>query len=505
MIVHEQSVSRLRRQIALALILKQSLIAVTAWAFLWGTVVLVLRAALGTSPLLLAWGLLGAPVLAGLLAARALRRLPSRSAVRALLDRAGGCGGLLMAAEELPLGDWRPSPRPADLRVRWHAGRSWFFLAAGCAYLVAGLLLPERLTSMSHGHALQVDKEVEQLAAQIDVLKEQAILEPARAETLKEKLGELKKGASGEDPAKTLEALDHLQNLTSRAAKEAAEAALQKTEDLARAETLAEGLRKSSKDLADKTRAEAMDELARLMKKAAREKALADKFLGPKERKDYEARVLTRKKLEKRAAEFKGSKEELARLMEKLRKAGLLSGEELKKLARAMRLSKGELARLMKELRKARLIDEETLKKLAEAGKGDPAKLAELLKKLGGIRALAELVKVCTGAASREGGAPGRGGVDEGGGETPLTWKKKSTEEGVKFKEELLPPGDLAGMKKSVVIGLSKSRPEREKGGAGQPGALGRAAAGGGSAQTPVILPRHRGAVRRYFDRASEK
>jgi hypothetical protein len=88
-----------------------------------------------------------------------------------------------------------------------------------------------------------------------------------------------------------------------------------------------------------------------------------------------------------------------------------------------------------------------------------------------------------------------------------LTWGKPNSEEGFKFQEHVLPPGALDAL---------KSTPLQETHGGGEvihkksseaasSGALREAAAGSGSANTQVILPRHRAAVERYFERKSTK
>src|SRR5262249_39203322 len=154
---------------------------------------------------------------------------------------------LLMAAAECPLGGWQNSlPAAPALRVRWRGGRAYGLFAAGVAFVLVGLLFPQRLIGQSRARTLDMGKEMDKLAAQIDVLKQAAGLEPARAETLKQKLNQLKDEASGENPVKTLEAFDHLQNLANQAAKESAEEAVRKTEQLAKTEALAEALRQGA-------------------------------------------------------------------------------------------------------------------------------------------------------------------------------------------------------------------------------------------------------------------
>jgi hypothetical protein len=463
----ETAIAQLRRRLAGYLILKNALTAITAWLFFWGTGILVLRVAFQASSLLLLWGLTAVPLLLAAAMVWALRQVPERAKVAAFLDSRSGCGGLLLAGEEQPLGSWEASlPEPAPVRIRWQAGRSGVAFAAGVVFVLFGLLLPERLTA-GPARALEIGKETEKLAALVDLLKKESVLEKERAESLKEKLEQLAKEAKGADPVKTLEALDHVQDLVTKAAQEAAEAALGKTEKLAKAEALADGLKQAGKDLAAKVKAEAMSELSDLVKKAATETALLGKHLDAK---TFEAAL-----------------------------KGKLGPEGLKKLADALKGSKKDLADLMEKLKEARLIDPELLKKCECAGKCDGRGLAALLKKEGGKMAIGDMLKECMGKKA------GKGGVTEGPGAADITFGPPSSEEGAKYKEQTLPPGALAELKKSMVIGLSPGDPKKDKGGKTQSGALLGSRAGGGSANTPVILPRHRGAVDRFFARPGQK
>ena len=86
-----------------------------------------------------------------------------------------------------------------------------------------------------------------------------------------------------------------------------------------------------------------------------------------------------------------------------------------------------------------------------------------------------------------------------------MTWTDGSSEKDARFKEKILPPSSVAGLNDSQLVGLSASAPTADTGGVAAHGALNSAASGGGSAYTQTILPRHRGAVRRYFDRPQSK
>jgi hypothetical protein len=95
--------------------------------------------------------------------------------------------------------------------------------------------------------------------------------------------------------------------------------------------------------------------------------------------------------------------------------------------------------------------------------------------------------------------------VTRGPGAAKLQFGKGTPEDEVKFKEETLPDADVASLKRSQVLAVSRGTPGNEPpAAAAGSGALEGSAAGGGSANTQVVLPRHRGAVERYFDRPAK-
>src|SRR5215475_8431828 len=238
---HEQSVRRFMRRLALLLAFKQSLAFITIWCFVWGAVTLVLRAASSTPRKPLLWGAIGIAVAVIVAAVLVRKQLPSRGSVRALLDNRNDCGGLLMADADADLGAWR-MPEIALPRLRWRKSRAVGLLAASFAFVGVSLLAPVRFATINAARPMDVSREVENLSAQIEALKEAQVIEEAKAEALDQKLEELSQEASGADPAKTWEALDHLNDAVEKAAKEAAESANAHQERLARAEALAEGL-----------------------------------------------------------------------------------------------------------------------------------------------------------------------------------------------------------------------------------------------------------------------
>lgn len=105
------------------------------------------------------------------------------------------------------------------------------------------------------------------------------------------------------------------------------------------------------------------------------------------------------------------------------------------------------------------------------------------------------------GQGTRDGdGRPGRGGVNRGRGDAPLTWGDESNEEGIKFKEAVLPRGTL-DQPRDEVVGISVSTPDVEPAGPiRRQGSRAAGAASGDETWSRNVRPRHRSVVRRYFD-----
>lgn len=476
---HDEAINQIRRRISIMLMLRAILPLLAGWCFLWGTAILFLRVLADAAPLPLLGGLAAVPmmVIAGVWLG--LRRLPSKRSVRALVDRSAHCGGLLLAAEEKQLGAWEHYLPPAPaLRLRWQWRRPAVFLGAAVLFVAAGLLLPLRSALIVPGRTLQIGKETQELAKQIDLLKNEKIMKPERADELKKELAEIKKNATGKDPEKTFDALDHLQDLVRKSAASAGEKSVQQTETMAKAKTLAEALRRAGKSIDNKMNAEAMAELARLVKRAKAESERLGKRLDRKS-------------------------------LQRLNDGEKLTDKQLKQLEDLLEQSKQELANSMERLQEYKLIDAELLKRLIEAGKCDGEGMAMLMEgefgKAGGGKgdgkmSIAEML-------ARLQGQPGRGGLTRGRGDAPMIYGKESSEQGVKFKAQILPPSAIKSLKDSYQFAETATAPDGKtaKQVPATAGVVQGNPAGKGSAVRQVILPQHRGTVRRYFARQDGK
>lgn len=459
------------RRATTVLTLRRALKGSAAWLFLWGLAVLVLRAAFGTDALPLVWGLSALAIIFPTAYVLAVRRRPSAASAYALVDRISSCGGLLMASSETALGAWASQvPELRAPALRWRDRRTPVLFAAACVFVAVSFAVPRRFVTASAGTPLRVEKEVTALKEQIEALKEEKVIAPEQAAEMEERLRQTAEAATGEDPAKTWEALDHLAEVTSKAAQSSAEEALREAEKLARAEALAQGLANDASKLDPAALAEGMKELAKMVDKAA--------------------------------AENEAFKQSLSKELGEACSSPKLTPGQCGDLAKALGEYREGMAESLGRLVDAQLIDIELAGRCASLnpgeGNGGSGGLAAFLKGSGdgnsGLSAVEQMNLWLDGS-------PGRGGVTRGRGDAPMTWKDPSSKEGVDFKEEALAPG-AGSLKDSRLMGVSVGAPTAEAaGGPAKSGALGGAQSGGGAANTRTILPRHRGAVQRYFER----
>jgi predicted transcriptional regulator len=457
----DRALRRFQRQFALTLTLKHALLLVTCWCFAWGTAALILRATVQMPRRPLLWGAVG--VVAAVIAAAvwARRQLPSRDTVRALLDERNACGGLLMASADAEIGAWQ-TPAVALPRLRFRNSRAWSGLAGSAAFVAISLLVPIRLAGADAARPMDVAKETETLAARIEALQDAQILEEAKADELDEKLKQLEADASGEDPARTWEALDHLADAVEKTTKDAVEAAQVQERKLDQAEALAEGFMAGQDQLDAQTMTEAMQTLSAMMQGAMKENEALAQSLSPE------------------------TKEAL--------KSGALKPEHLKEIAQAAGKHKSALNSKLSKLAKSGAINPNALKGGAKGNKRDNAGLAQFLKENAQKMSVEEAV---AGWCEN----PGKGTPSRGRADAAMTWTDGSSEKNAKFKEKILPPASVAGLNESELVGMSAAAPTVDQTAVAAHGALNRAATGGGSAHTQTVLPRHKGAVKRYFER----
>jgi len=448
----------------LLLILRLLLRFSTIFAFVLGMVVLIARVGFVVRRSFLLWLFLGYLPFFVSAVLLSVKRIPSWSSLNALLDSQNNCGGLLMASDEVDLGFWQARLGSLDAPVlRWRAGKRAAVFTLAAMFVVVSFIVPQRYMKIASARPLNIGMDVEKLGEQIETLKQEKIVSEEKADEYEQKLEQLKDKASGYDPVKTWEALDHIQQNAKNEAEEAAMSALSQTEAVTKAAGLAEGLYEGGSEIKSNVYSEAVSELSAMVKGLLSENEHLRNSLDPN----------------------------LLNACEQ----GELSSEQLKQLAEALKANKLELSANLRKLCEANLADLKNLKMCERLGQCDVAGLKAFLCQDANSMCIGDALSMCCGN-------PGRGGISRGRGDAAMTWTEGSSEEDAKFKEQVLPAASLAALKESMTIGVTVEAPTVEDGAASLSGdVLGQAEAGGGEAFRRTILPRHKGAVKRYFER----
>lgn len=454
-----RTVSRLRRTIALLLAARFALIAETRWFLAWGVAALALRYIGVPTVVCVAAGAATALAVAIVSIVRGVRAVPAAGDVAALMDSRLNCGGLLAASSTVPLGAWSPSALlAAPPRVVWKPRRHLVLLAMSSLFVAASLLVP--INRADAAQRVNVADDVKRLEDRVALLEEEKVVPPERAETFREALESAETTAAG-DVAKAWETLDTLEEETSRLGAEAGEDGVRDAQSLAEIEAASSAL--DGAGLAASDLANAMGELAAEVSRVAAENETLQTTLSP----ELEAAIAK----------------------------NALTAEQLKKLGAAAGAAKGALRNRMSKLGRGGLLDPKTLRRFDDAASSvDRDALARYLKE-NAKRSLKEGIGSCR--------RPGQGGVDRGRGDAEMYFGELS-EEGGKFKDQILPPGSTDALADSDLAAVTAGAPAPDS--ERQPAAsTGQAMApGNASATTNVVMPRHRGTVTRFFERKKQ-
>lgn len=395
----------------------------------------------------------------------ASRAAPTLETCVAALDAAGRAGGLLMSAA-LPGSEAWPLPPATSPRVAWRGGGR----LAACAVLAGAFCavvaaLPRYVFVRPPAVRLAIASLVEEQAARAALLEEQRLLPPQVAAALSNELARLDKTGDASDPARVLEALDHISDELRRTAQEKAESLAGERADTqaaqALAEMLAEALEQGRGASPANPLGEAGEALAQFLSSARLPPSALSNLLSLA------------------AAPGGLTAAAMRELAERLKGADALNAEQLARLGE-MRLVDASACQGDGSCTNGAACGEALARLLAEDGPAADAALA--------------LVAMCT--------EPGSGGVSRGRGDAMLTWTDPSTTENASFKEQAVKPGRLPDVERSHLQGLSAAAPDVPAAAAGvSPGALGTEGAARGATPQTVVLPRHREAVKRFFSK----
>jgi hypothetical protein len=458
--VHTQSLRSFAGRLYGLCFLRAAVKGATVWLFLWGVAVLVIRiSSLAKTAWLSLALLLVVPI--GLLAGwHACKQLPAFVNLRAKYDRLNAYGGLIMSEEAADMSAWQEQlPRYEPPKIRWHATKKLTVLCVSALFVATTLLLPDRLTRLSIGRHLEIGRLADQLRSEVLALHQEKIIPDNKADELQKQLAQIKADSSGYDPEKTWEALDHVKQSDSAAARQAAEEALAKTASLTQAQALAQAMQQAADNgMSDAAAEQAAQDLAKMLASAKLQDGLLNVNLPPAP-----------------VADLSG-----------------LNKEQLQKLLSAMQNNEEALEQTAADLANLKLIDADMLGQCVQAGEpDDPTALAAYLA---GCKDGYDPV------AMRDFLLPGKGGRGGGGPGSPMTWSDPKSEKDLKFQAHALPPA--VSLSDAKLMGVSRSAPQVSGDAVVvEHDALAGAQGSGGSANAQVTLPEQRQAVRNYFQR----
>jgi len=451
--------------------------------FLWGTVVIACRVSGGVPYSVL--GTVGAALVvsaAGIAFWLARQRTPDDKKLSAVIDCESQKGGIFMALHELAPAEpglWSDALRNVSLpKLRWKAKQTLLFLFAGMTFAVVSLVVPENtIHAMAGPQKMDITKQVREIEAKLETLQDEKILDVEKVDAIKQELKRLQQNAEGLGPVKTWDALDHLNDQLAKEAQKAAEELLKEQEKLANAESLAEAMKEQfSEEQPQKPTKEEMQELANEMNEMLNN--------SPSMENDQEI-----EDLKKQVAE-----------------QGLesLTQEQLEKLAEKLSQKCQDCQNRLNNLKDARMIDPGKLKDASDGKMDGNQKLEDFLKDQqckGACQGDGECDGNGLDGNDGDGDNPGRGGINRGPGHARLNYNHETNESNVGQKEHALET-EFMNIENSVKLGVSKSVPTPNKAGSldEEGGAVQDTSGVAGSSGHDVVLPKHRGTVKRFFD-----
>jgi len=430
---------RLARRLAVGLFLDVWPTWAVASLLVAGLVALVCRLFFAGAASLLSWLWL-APVLTTL---PVLIICPMRayrpSEVVALADWLGGGHGALLTLLERSDPAWAESPM-VEVASRFPLPRlrPWRKLAAlpPALAFLAAVLMLPQRMPAPDANGVLADDIAANLSATLLELKQQELITPGEEKKLEEEIERIRRGAQERVDASSWEAADALR------------------------EKVAAGL--SEKQDAVKWAEESLSRYA----------AAGQPGANVESRSDAQAAELTS-------------------ALEKLAQSGMLAAApaDLQRLLKSGKLptDAASLSKLTASLSKYLAETNGRFGDLARLGKGfgrfDPSEFP-----------------LASDPSGLEGDTPGRGGVNRGRADAPLTWGKESLPFD-RFKAQALPPGAARSPDDWAPVAVLPGAPQESSRLSAPSAARQYAGAAGQTAWRRTLAPRHQSAVKKYFDK----
>ncbi|UDQ99057.1 hypothetical protein AAEX28_02990 [Lentisphaerota bacterium WC36G] len=393
------------------------------------------------------------------------KSLPEKSQLLSLLDKHNQCGGLLIAAHETNIGSWIEKIRLQKNNIKFNIdlkNKIAIFVLA-IAFCFCSNFVPKLNYQKSSFNKFEISDNADDLKNQLDILKDEDIIEEEEAEELEQSINEIEKNAVGENPEKTLEALEHMEENLSNKAQLAEEKALAQMANLEATEQVAQKMEEALKNMSEKERKESLSAMNDMLNKLA------------KEDKNFQ------KMLKNQQLAMKQS----------------LGSKDLMALKNGCNMSKEQLQKMLNNLKNNNLLNKfsnklSNMKKNNGKGRLDNQQLLQFLKKnCSGSRSCNKLSSICGG---------GNGGTNRGPGSVPLMWKRRYNTYKGNYKDEGV-TGDITSLDDSVLLQEIYTESQAGDYEKSKVGSLNNTKAKKVDNKSYSLQPKHRKAVGKFFER----
>lgn len=470
----------------------------------------------------------------------------------ARLDNTLETGGLLMTLSERPDSEWHE--RLPQVEMLWQRAlprirpkRFAGYLVLPLAFAVAACFVPLRDESSSlFASSSLAGKEAKKLEELLEKLDESPVLEPEEQKQIKEEISKLAEEARekpfNHEKWEAIDALrermrerldsassmnEQVQDALQSLSQEMDGAPLKLTPE--EAEQMQKMLEKmqAAGDL-DKTMKDAPQDVREALQKLlnAKKDGLKGGDGEKSDKEQQEALETLMKHLQKNPSQNSESRQAAQKLAQSLQASASKRASNQERQDTLRKNLSQSLQKLEKRgaFSKAPKNLQEQLRRLAKRKEGldmpkDPKERQKLMDELkefldkesSQLDQLAQECSNCSGDCDKEGNCKdgkcksgkcrtGRGGVSRGRGDAPLTWGDEATKNGVRFKEVELPPGEATDPKDEVLRVTRTAPTDKPAESAARGEQRKQDPAAGSVTVNHKLSPRHRGAVRRYFE-----
>lgn len=460
----------LKLQIEFFLFLRHSLINISIVIFSTGLFLMIFRMFLPIKTIISFWYIfLGLVILSiGFTIIQTKPLIPNKESLRTLIEKRNNCGGLLVTAAENSIQGWEENLVVNEFPVvRWYGGKIITVFLLGIAFLLFTFFLPDKNFSFKDPGNINISPEIKNISSSFKKMEEEDLISQETTDNIIKSLQTLENNSLGNDPEKTLEALDQAEQNKENLLAKSRVKGLAEIERLANLEAIIKAISdlNDSKSTNSGINKRAMKDFAKMLKNNMANKSFplpSTLSLNPN----------------------------LLKALEK----GTLTANQMKKLMKSIQKTKADLLNKMTRLKKLKFIDAKYLKICHNAGKCRAEALKAFLQK----EAIDDEVQNYLALANNA-----NGGISRGRGDADITFGEKVSRNGFGFKNQHLPASIYQDIYNNELLSIEAVSPISDVNPSLSSTSSKKylAPSNGGRSIKSITLPQHKSVVKKYFKR----